>query len=434
MKRKIIFGISLIVFLLPYFLSPPAGLTIQGFKALSVFAISLFWWITNVVPLMITSLFAIVAFPLMGLASSKEVYSYFGNTAVFFLIGSFILASAFKRSGLSKKIAFSMIKLSKSSKALVLFVQYTAMFLSFLMSGHAVVAILIPIVLEVRSSEKLLKPLIFSVMWGAIIGSNATLLGGARGPLAIALLQAWNGQSISFSKWSIASLPIVVTTSIASSILLFKITPYEKLEIHVEEISTTKRQIQVGMIMAASIFFWFSYGEKFGIANISLAAVIILFMLKLIKWKEVEEDVNWGIILMYGGAIVLGKMLQQTGVASWFVEYIKNMPGGLFLVLLSISALVLTETMSNSAVVVMLMQIALPAATRMGIDPRLATLAVTIPAGFAFMLPMSSPSVAIALSTGRIDLRDTIKYGILLEVVAVVSIILFGTVVWKVII
>lgn len=103
--RIFIFVVSGIIILIPFLVSAPDGLSSSGFKVLAIFITCIIWWITNVVPLMITSLLAIVLLPLFGVDSSASVYAKFGNTAVFFVLGSFILASAFMRSGLSSRIS-----------------------------------------------------------------------------------------------------------------------------------------------------------------------------------------------------------------------------------------------------------------------------------------------------------------------------------------
>ncbi|MEA2067388.1 MAG: anion permease [Thermotogota bacterium] len=109
-KRLIIFIVSGVILLLPMIINAPEGLSHNGFKSLAVFIVCILWWVTNVIPLMITGLFAIVAFPLFNIADAHEIYPKFGNTAVFFLLGSFILASAFMRSVLSTRISLIFIK------------------------------------------------------------------------------------------------------------------------------------------------------------------------------------------------------------------------------------------------------------------------------------------------------------------------------------
>jgi sodium-dependent dicarboxylate transporter 2/3/5 len=179
----------------------------------------------------------------------------------------------------------------------------------------------------------------------------------------------------------------------------------------------TARELGVGVLMLLTIVAWMIYGKQFGLANIAISAVIIAFAFKLTAWKEVEEDVNWGIFLMYGGAICLGYAMEITGGAEWLA---RNTFGPvvdspiLLIAAISLFSIVLTELISNSAVVALLMPIALSMGRDLGIDPRVMTMAVALPSGLAFMFPMGTPATAIAFSSGFLTMRDTVRTGIIL--------------------
>ena len=326
--------------------------------------------------------------------------------------------------------------------------QYAATFLSFWMSSHAVVAIFLPIITEIadvaediNDGQQLVKILFLSTLWGATIGGNTTLLGGARGPLALAILNSTTSKTVSFSQWTIAVFPITLFLSLITTLLILKITP----KIDVKSISIfldnkakelgklTKKQIEIAFVMVIAIFMWIVFGNQLGLANIALAAVVVLFMLKLISWREVEEDVNWGVILMYGGAIVLGQMLNKTGVSNWLISITKleNLSPVLFITVIVVISIVLTEMMSNSAAVVILMQLALPLASKLNLPVEMVAVLIPVSTGFAFLLPMSSPSVALTLSTGYVELKDTVRYGLFLNLVSMISMIFFINIFWK---
>ncbi len=432
--RIFIFIISGIIILIPFLVSAPDGLSPSGLKALAIFITCVIWWVTNVVPLMITSLLAIVLLPLFGVDSSASVYAKFGNTAVFFVLGSFILASAFMRSGLSSRISLKFVKaLGKNSVSFVIAFQYLATFMAFWISGHAVAALLLPMILEIggavldqKDGRGYAKSLSLAVMWGAVVGSSATLLGGARGPLAIAILNKLTGSSITFSQWFLSTIPIVAGVSLVVTAILLKITPrtvdvtlgQKILEDKASSLGPISRKEKgILWIFIITLVLWSGFSTKLGLANIALLATIFLFVFNLVKWREVEEDVNWGIVLMYGGAIALGITLNETGVSEWIMRMNGNILGSsnLFLFSVIILSILFTEAMSNTAVVAFLMPVALSIALSMKITPEILALSVTLPAGMAFMLPMSTPAVAMVLSTGYVEMKDTIKYGLILN-------------------
>lgn len=413
----------------------PEGLTPQGQRAIAVFVVCVVLWVTHVLPLMITSLLAIILLPLLGIMDSSKAYSLFGNQAIFFILGAFILAAAMMKSGLSTRITLLFLgKAGNSPKSLLLGILSTAAFLSFWMSEHAVAAMMFPIALEISrglglspSRSRYGKALFMSLAWGAVVGGVATFLGGARAPLAIGILKENTGVTIGFFEWMIAILPVVI---VMLFVAYFVITTFFKVDVDsidkaktiLEEKIRAKGRISaeeksIGIIMLLTIFGWIFFGKQFGLANIAIASVVLLFIFKLVKWKDIEDYVNWGIILMYGGAIALGYGLESTGAAQWAVKSLLanfDVTPLKIIMLLAIISLVLTEGISNAAVVAILLPAGISIASVYGIDVRAITYAVTVPAGLAFCLPMSTPSIAIAYSSGYIKMKDMIFAGAIL--------------------
>ncbi len=437
--RYFIMGMGLILFTWILTLPVPAGLTSEGLKAIAIFTLCVVLWVSHAIPLVITSLLAIILFPLLGVLDSKQTYALFGNKAVFFILGAFILASALIRSGLSTRIALFVLKrFGRSPRSLLLAILLLPAFLSFWMSEHAVAAMMFPIVLEITDGLKLRKgqskygtSLFLAMAWGCIIGGVATFLGGARAPLAVGILTEVTGKSIGFVPWLLTTLPLVGIMLVAAYFIISKFFPPEINDITLAEKLLAKklkkmgslslREKALGLLMLITIFCWVGLGERFGLANIALAAVIIAFVFNLMKWKEVEEDVNWGIFLMYGGAICLGFAMEKSGAAVWMAQRVLGGLGHtpyILLVSLAFISLVLTEAISNSAVVALLMPMALGLAQTFNIDPKIVTMGVTIPSGLAFSLPMSTPATAIALSSGFVGIRDSARGGILLSLFA----------------
>lgn len=437
--RPAIILFSLVLFFLIVTLPTPQGLTPQGQKALAIFVVCVLLWVTHALPLMITSLLAVILFPLTGVLSTSATYSLFGNRAIFFILGAFILASGIMRSGLSTRLALLALRnFGKTPKFFLLGLLSLSSFLSFWMSEHAVAAMMFPIVFEVVDALKLMphksryaKGLFLAMTWGCIVGGITTFLGGARAPLAIGILQETTGHSIDFIHWSLAALPTVILMIVIVYFVLIKMFSPEVQDIQKARIALKRKELRmghisprekaIGVLMLLTIFFWIFYGEKLGLANIAIAAVVIAFVFRLLDWKEVEEDVNWGIFLMYGGAICLGFAMEMTGAAHWAavktLGYFVHSAWS-FILTISFISLFLTEAISNTAVVALMMPLALGFAQDFKLDPNIITLALTIPSGLAFQLPMGTPATAIAYSSGFIGLRDTLIGGMILKICA----------------
>src|SRR6185369_4471209 len=213
----------------------PDGLTPAGQKALAVFVLCLVYWVSNVIPLVVTSILAMTLLPLTGVLSAKETYSLFGNEAVFFILGVFILAAALMKCGLSTRLALTMLRrFGRTPTRLLLSLFLMNALLSFFMSEHAVAAMTFPITLEIATVLQLRprqsnygRALFIAMAWGTQIGGIATLLGGGRAPLAIGMLREATGQGFSFLEWSMTAWPIVVVLLVAGWTILIRWFPVD---------------------------------------------------------------------------------------------------------------------------------------------------------------------------------------------------------------
>ncbi len=415
----------------------PTGLSWTGQKAMAVFALCVFFWVFDVLPLMVTSVLAIILIPLSGVMPTSQAYALFGNEAVFFILGAFILAACLMRSGLSTRIAIGILqRFGKTPRTLLVTVLLLNALMSFFMSEHAVAAMNFPIIIEIAAVLKLSpkrsqfgKALFLAMAWGTTIGGVATLLGGGRGPLALGMLKEATGQSFGFLEWSLAILPLVGGLLLLCYVLL---RFFFKLDItdvrQADEVLRQKRlalgrmrfqERAIATVMVLTLVGWMVLGEEFGLANIALGGVVALFVLGLVSWRDVEGYVNWGVILMYGGAICLGAAINKSGAAAWIAEVTISRwasEGFEVILILSFLGIVMTEAMSNSAVVALLMPVSLGIATQFHMDPRVMALAVAVPAGLGYTLPIGTPANAIAYSSGHLSIRDMVVPGLVLSV------------------
>lgn len=427
---SVLAGIFLILLKLP----TPAGLTVAGHRTIAIFLLCLTLWLWGRIPLVVTSLLAIILLPIAGVMKASRAYSLFGNEAVFFILGAFILAAALMASGLSSRIALEILeRAGNTPRKLLIAIFLLNTCLAFFMSEHAVAAMTFPIIAELAQALKL-RPkeskygtaIFLAMAWGSSVGGITTFLGGGRAPLAVGILKEMTGRSISFFSWLEAALPITITLTVVGLILLLKFFPVDidsikeaKLMLRAKnnKLGTISyNEFVVGAVLIITITAWIFLGENYGLANIALAAVVALFALRAVKWKDIEQRVNWSIIIMYGGAICLGAALSDSGAAQWVAARtlapLASHPT-IVIMIISFIAFALTEVMSNSAVVAALMPMAIPIALSANIDVKAMVFIIAIPAGLAFALPMGTPANAIAYSSGYLERRDMFIPGLI---------------------
>jgi len=415
----------------------PDGLDARGWHALIVFGLCLVLWVSQLLPLPITSLLGMAALPMSGVMSPAEVFSLFGNPAVFFILGAFMLAAGLMQSGASEHLALMFLaRFGKGARGLLLAMLLMPALMAMAMPEHAVAAVFLPLVWQIVRSLGL-KPghpyaqaLFLSMAWGAIIGGVSTLLGGARGPLALALLQEIEGTTFSFLDWTRAALPIVLPLLLTAALLQRALVSLQCVRIDDAQAYLAQRRLELGamswrarmmlLLMGLTLAAWIVAGHSLGLASIALISVVVMFVLRLVAWRKLESSVNWGVVLMYGGAIALGKALSETGAAGWLADQL--LPAGLSgwpaLVMLGIVTLLLTEAVSNAAAVAILLPIAIPFGLGAGLAPVDVALTVGIVSGFAFMLPMGTPPNAMVVGTGCVRPAAMLRFGLVLSLAA----------------
>ncbi|MDT8376968.1 MAG: DASS family sodium-coupled anion symporter, partial [Mariprofundaceae bacterium] len=408
----------------------PEGLSVNGWRALIVFGLCLVLWVSQLLPLQVTSILGLALLPLLGVLPAGDVYAMFGNKAVFFILGAFILAAGIMKSGLSEHLALAVFdRFGADPRRLLLTMLLLPALMSCFMPEHAVAAVLLPIVwsivqgLGLKPGSRYGAAIFLAMAWGAVIGGVMTLLGGARGPLAMAIVSEMTGRGFSFAEWTMAAAPLVIGVLLVAAMLLMYLVPHEAIDMQGARQRIEDRQLELGHIemrgkimaalMLVTMAAWIFFGESLGLASIALMAVVAMFALRIVNWKEIQSHVDWGVVLMYGGAIAVAKSLEKTGAAEWVATsfWPEGVTGLAVLLIAALLTMLLTEAISNSAAVAIMLPIAIPLATLAGIDPVTIALVVGIVSGFAFMLPMGTPANAMAYGTGYIEFGMMIRLG-----------------------
>ena len=443
LRRYIFLALFFGFFVLLLGLEGPSDLSPEGYKVLCLFILCVCLWATNLIPLSITSLLAIAAVPLLGIMEATQAYSYFGNKAVFFILGVFILSAAMIACGLSTRISIWIMEhWSGTPGQLVTSIYCFAAFSSCFMSEHAVAVILFPVIHEIAQSLNLKrdnsvfgKSMYFAMAWGCIIGGAMTVLGGGRVLLGVEMLEKATAgqQTLGILQYTKLSFPLVILLLAGGWVALKVLFPTD-----IQNIDRARKALKqkatvmgkltfqekgIALVMGATLFCWFGYGDQLGVANIAIISIVLLFVLNLITWKMVEAHINWAIVLMYGGAICLGEVMSESGAALWLAEQIFSgliESSVVFLLVIALLSTLFTTFMSNSAVIAILLPTAISMSPAYGISPALATMTVILPSNFAFILPIATPASALAYSSRFLSLKEMIWSGSILSLIGLV--------------
>lgn len=451
--RIITLGVPLLFLIIILLLPTPEGLTRNGHIMFGILLFAVMIFLFRPIPLGMGGLLVLIMPVILGAAQPSAIFRSFGNSAVFFLIGAFIIAGTVEKSGIHKRIALWFLGIAgKNPRAFVLTTMLAGASLSFIMPEHGVIVLIIPVIMYILVGMKLrprksnvAKSVTIGAAYGCSIGSLATPLGGARNPLTIGFLQ-YNGLEVDFLNWVLLAFPIVILSLIAVWLLLIIIWPPEIKDLSeghrlIEEevaklpaLSPPSIRIIVVLFLCIGMWIFLPHFTSLDLATIALVSGIIIFIAGNMRWKEIENHIPWGIVLFYGGAISLGIQLAESGAASWLADLILKLTTHsplIVIIIIICLAKLLTEIMSNTAAVSILLPIAYGIAKSIGIPPIMTCMLVGLSGGLAFMFLISTPGNIIAYSTGYFGQRHLLKAGFYANIITVVVLLAVAFTFWK---
>jgi sodium-dependent dicarboxylate transporter 2/3/5 len=358
-------------------------------------------WFSEGISLVATSLLIPVTIILTEIASPRFALAPFFDPAVALILGGFMIGRALSKYELDKRLALLILSRSTGSgSGLLLTVMGVTAFLSMWISNTASAAIMIPIALAVisriRSQEirsKYGKVLVLGVAYSATIGGVASLVGSPPNPLAATYINSFLGIEISFIDWIPFGFPVVlIMLPLIWQWLMIRF----RLPSHIEEISELQtisereylklgpmnvQQKLVVIVFLMVVGLWLTEGLH-GISSSTVALIggLSLLILRLLDEKDISSEIRWSSLLILGSGIALGNAMIATGVSTYLAFQMAGLgilPSFLIVIIVGVIAVLLTMVASNTGAAVILIPIAIPLATGLGIDPLLVTMMIS---------------------------------------------------------
>ena len=435
-----------------FYVPSPEGLTPEGHRTLIIVSVALILIISESIPLPAVAILILIMEVILGVDTADGVASSFMSDAVFFIMGSLMLAVALVNQGLDKRLALFVINVTgnKTWRIVLGFVTISA-FLSSFIGEHTVAAMLLPVALALirnaglstNKATRLSTLLLFSIAYGCAIGSIGTPSGGGRNVIMIGYLSEFGMGTISYLDWMKFAYPmLIIEIPIAAAVLWYTFTPEQKImdssvrKLKVKVAKTGK--LTANQIMAIIIFLFVFFGWIFlspfiGLGIVALSGVFLYLSFGLIEWQDINRNTNWGVILLFGSAISLGIQMKETGAALWIAEqtlfYLDLIFQDVGIVRWFVSVIVtglLTNLLSNAATVAVLGPIILD----MGGEPIIMAIMTSIASAFAYLTVVASPTCMIIHSTGLITSGDYFKAGWKLFIISVLLLLIISTFYW----
>ena len=437
--------------------------------AWDVFSIALWmivWWVFEAIPIFATALLPMILFPCTKVFNLVDATSPYASPIIFLFMGGFMLALAMEKHQLHRRIALNLIRLTgTNANGIILGFMLATAVLSMWISNTATAVMMLPIALSVvklleahensfSGFNRFKAALFLSIAYSANVGGMATIIGTPPNVVLVGLVKSILGIEISFVNWLIIGIPTVAIMLIIIYQMLTKvlfrhgITKIEKAELFLSQElkqlgNWSKEEKWVAIIFGLTAFCWIFKTQINSILEIeilndtvtAMSGGLATFLIPLnrsgkmlMNWEDMK-NLPWGILILFGGGMALAKAMETAGFVDMIGEAIsqyQNIPLWLLLLILTVLALFLTEVMSNVALTTIAIPMVLSIANGLDVNPLLLAIPVAMATSCAFMMPISTPPNAIVFSSGYISIKQMVRAGILLNIIAVIVLVVAG--------
>ncbi|OGQ98904.1 MAG: transporter [Deltaproteobacteria bacterium RIFOXYD12_FULL_57_12] len=421
-------------------------LTMEGKGALAVFCLAATWWVFEVVPIGVTSLAIGTLQALFLIRPAKVAFKDFMDPSVLFIFGSIVIGMVFTKTGLTKRIAYKMLSIVGEKTSMIYlgcFVLTAA--LTHIMAHTAVAATMFPLLMAIyalytdeQTPTKFGKGLFIGMAYVAGAGSIITLLGAARGAVALGFYKDITGIDISFFQLTYYMFPIGWGMTFALWGLFMLICKPEKASIpglkekakrmYKELGSWSSKEILASLIVVCTILVISAKAfvpalEGLDKTGILLCSTILFFILNILDIKDLEE-IPWNIILLFAGAMSIGFCLWETGAAKWmavnWLTLFQNAPAIVFILGMSFFVMIMTNFIMNVAAIAISLPVALVIAPYLGVAGEVILFSALVMAGMPFLLLVGAAPNAIAYGSKQFTPGEFFFYGIPASIILMV--------------
>ena len=467
-KRLLFMAIGIILFAVVYYAPPwpdavdPTGkhfcLSKEAKGALAVFLLAGTWWVFEVVPIGVTSITIGVMQALFLIRPAKAAFKDFMDPSVMFIFGSIVIGMVFTKTGLTRRLAYKMLVIvGEKTSMIYLGVFVVTAALTHVMAHTAVAATVYPLLLAIYAlygegdkQTKFGKGLFIGMAYVAGAGSIVTLLGAARGAVAIGFFNDIMGKDVSFFQLTYYMfIPGWLMTFILWGFFMVFLKPEKKtipgLRKKARELNAELGRITGKEILAASIVLgvilimglrsFVPAVKAIDKTAIVLISTIVFFLTKILDIKDLEE-VPWNIILLFAGAMSIGFCLWETGAAKWlavnWLVMFKEANWFIFVLSIAFFVMMMTNFIMNVAAIAISLPVALVIAPYLGVAGEVILFASLVTAGMPFLLLVGAAPNAIAYDSKQFTTGEFFLYGIPASVILMVVVGLCAAVIWPI--
>ena len=432
-----------------------------GAMAIGTLLWMVFWWVTQPVALTVTAFLPVGVNAIFGMVEMGDVISQYSSGSIILVFGSCLLTIPWATTGLDRRVALKVLSLvGPSMKSQITVWLLASMIFSSCLPNVAVCALFTPIavaMIHAAGYEDIKKaapavPFLLCIGWGAGLGGVGSPLGGAMNVAAIQFFQEWSGHEFMYVDWIVRILPFFILTAILTlSLMYFFFTRKgEKLEGTKDYFE--KAYAELGPMKndekICGILFLLALAGAFCrplFANVlpALEPAYIFAILgsmsfvltrvgkdgkrePMMTWDHAQANVMWGMMLLFGGGLALGKVVNGSGAGEAIAKLITDMhlTNDLAIVVVFVVFAVLISELTNSTVsAAVTVPIILTLCTNLGLNPVPYWFILVMSYNAEFLLPVSVRAITVG---NGLDADKQMKYGVPFVIARAILVIVLG--------
>ncbi|WP_116300106.1 SLC13 family permease [Klebsiella aerogenes] len=404
---------------------------------LLVFAIVMFVW--EKVPLAVTSMVVCVALVLTGVLDLKQAFAGFIDSNVILFVAMFVVGGALFETGMANKVGGVITHFAKTEKQLIFTIMVVVGVMSGFLSNTGTAAVLIPVVIGVAAKSgfarsRLLMPLVFA----AALGGNLSLIGAPGNLIAQSALQNI-GSGFGFFEYAKVGLPMLLCGILYFLTIGYKFLPATGNSGEVgsvgeqrdySDVPRWKQILSLVVLIATILGMIFEKQTGISLTVAGCIGALVLVFTGVLTEKQAYKAIDSQTIFIFGGTLALAKALEMTGAGKLVADHVIGMLGQnsspfMLMVVVFVLSVIMTNFMSNTATVALLVPVSLSITAGMGADPKAVLMATVIGSSCAYATPIGMPANMMVLSAGGYKFVDYAKSGLPLIIVStIVSLVL----------
>ncbi|MBN2894893.1 MAG: DASS family sodium-coupled anion symporter [Campylobacterales bacterium] len=404
-------------------------------------------WSNEALPLGVVSLLPILLFPALGILEVKATTAHYGNPILFLFLGGFMLAIAVEKSGLHRWIAARILSLFPSTaRGMILSLMLSAALLSSLLSNTATALLLMSIALFLSEERRIKMRFALAIAYGSSIGGIMTPIGTPPNLILYGFMQGKAMEMIPFVQWMWMVAPLAFAMLLMGAWLLGIGVKGVQIDHPAHPQGLSNDQLRMLWVLGALIVllllnapirpYWEGLGMNESLLLLGVGLSLFFPPLRQLEWQSDARKVPYEIMFLFGAGFSIAHAFAQTGLASTFADSLLGFTALEPLLLLLLVAVLITfatELTSNTALIsIMLPVIYALSMQSETLDTTLVMMVATVCSSYAFMLPIATAPNAIAMSSGAVETKEMMRYGLVLNLVGIVLIVSVAWLFWRI--